>query len=134
LLDAGWRPRFAADAVVRHAVMPGGIRRQVARSKQYGNWPAVVRAHPRIRQELLFGRWFLNRRTAAYDAAVLGCVAALATRRWSLLALATPYAALRVPRRGGRLGAKDLLAAAVVDSAVCAALVAGSIRERCIVV
>ena len=46
---------------------------------------------PELRDELLFGRLFLSRRSAAFDAAVVGAAVALASRSRLPLVAAFPY-------------------------------------------
>jgi O-antigen biosynthesis protein len=137
---AGWRVRdrgglakFAETAVVRHAVTYPGRRALLHRARSYAAWPALVSEHPQIRDELLWQRLFLRRRSAAFDAAVLGAGLAVASRRWGPLALAAPYVAMRRPKQATRAAVTDAVTAAGFDAAVFAALVAGSIRARTLV-
>jgi glycosyltransferase involved in cell wall biosynthesis len=97
----GWRARragartvFSATAVVYHAVFPRAPDEYLAERLRDQYWPAVVRHIPEFREELLFARWFLNRRTAAFDSALAGTMAALATRSRLPLYAALPYAAM----------------------------------------
>jgi hypothetical protein len=74
---------------------------------------------PELRSALCWRRPFLTKRSAAFDAAALGVVAAAIARDPRPLALALPYAAQR-PRP----------TTAVADAVGAAALVAGSVRAR----
>jgi glycosyltransferase involved in cell wall biosynthesis len=125
----GWRARrggarvaFAPDVLVRHAVFPRSAAGYVAERRRLTAFPALVARIPELRGALCWRRAFLTRRSAAFDAAALGLIAALAARDARPLALAAPYAAeiARDPRPAG-------LAA---DAVGAAALLAGSVRER----
>jgi GT2 family glycosyltransferase len=130
--EAGGQARFAHGAVVRHDVSFVDLAWRMRRARRYSCWPVLAKAHPDIRQ-LFFTRHLLKPLSAAYDAALVGGVVAVATRsRWPLL-LVIPYAVMRRPRRGGRAGATDLAHALTFDTGVFAGLVTGSIQERSVV-
>ena len=59
-------------------------------------FPALARRVPELREDFFFARTFLNRRSAAFDLALAGAVAAVAARRPAPLLAAAPYAALAV--------------------------------------
>jgi glycosyltransferase involved in cell wall biosynthesis len=128
---AGWRDAWAPDAVVEHVVTTPGFGWHLRRTRGYANWPALLRAFPEKR-EILWHHWFLRRRSAEADGALLGLLlAGMTTSPWPLLAAAPfvrrhlgphwrdPRAALR---RGGR--------GALFDLAVSIALVRGSVKHR----
>ena len=94
----GWRARragasiaFASDAVVHHAVFRRSPSQYLEDHRRLRYFPAACALVPELREELLFGRVFLNRRTAAFDAAVLGIAIGLASRSRFPLIAAFPY-------------------------------------------
>ena len=127
----GWRARragariaFAPDALVHHAVFRGGVRDLVRARRRLRYFPALAQRIPELRDELLWRRVFLTRRSAAFDAALAGVAAAVVARRPAPLVGAVPYA-LRLAR--DRRAAPVLL---VGDAVGAAALVVGSVRYR----
>jgi glycosyltransferase involved in cell wall biosynthesis len=130
---AGARIRFCGEALVHHAVFRRGAPEYVAERARLVYFPAIVAKIPELRRELLFGRLFLNRRTAAFDAAVLGLGGAWRTRSVVPLAAAVPYARILIAdagrwRRRAPVAAAGELAA---DAVGAAALLAGSMLRRC---
>lgn len=135
----GWRIRraggstaFCPEAVVYHAVFPRGPRGFLSERRRLQYFPAIARRIPELRREAFFGRLFLTRRTAAFDAAVTGCIAArFTTSRWPL-ALALPYlfSAGRRCRPWRRNDLRVALVKALADSVGLVALLRGSLRER----
>ena len=128
----GWRARRAAariavapGALAHHAVFREGAIRHVLDRRRLAHFPAIAAKVPEIREEFLFARLFLNRRTAAFDLAVLGLIA---RRR----ALALPYLAAllaeALPWR--RLAPKVVPVRIAADAVGFAALVRGSLRWR----
>jgi hypothetical protein len=88
---------------------------------------------PELREDFFFARTFLNRRSAAFDLALAGAVAAVAARRPAPLLAAAPYAALAVAdaRRWGRRALPQVLAAGLAaDTVGAGALAWGSARAR----
>jgi glycosyltransferase involved in cell wall biosynthesis len=138
----GWRARragarfaFAAGARVAHAVFPRGPAGYVAERRRFAHFPALVALVPELRHEFLFARFFLTRRSARFDLGLAGLVAAVARRSPAPLAAALPYAAW-LQRRAGPHGHNAALVAAAelaADAVGLAALVAGSIRHRTLV-
>ena len=121
---AGARVAFAREALVHHAVFRGGWRDVVRARRRLQYFPALARRIPELREELLWGRVFLTRRSAGFDAAALGLAAALLSRRVAPLTLAAPYAAQVA--RDRRAAPVRLLG----DAVGAASLVAGSVRYR----
>jgi glycosyltransferase involved in cell wall biosynthesis len=122
---AGARSAFAADALVHHAVFPrdvGGYLRERWRLRFF---PSLVREAPGMRAETI-GGVFLNRRTAAFDAAVTGLALAAATRRAAPLLAVLPYARMALRDRPPVQAAGEVAA----DAVGCAALVCGSVAAR----
>ncbi len=136
----GWRARraglhtaFAPEALVHHAVFPRDARGYVAERARLRFFPALARRVPELREDFFFARTFLNRRSAAFDLALAGAVAAVAARRPAPLLAAAPYAALAVAdaRRWGRRALPQVLAAGLAADAVGAgALAWGSAQAR----
>jgi GT2 family glycosyltransferase len=123
---AGARTAFAPDALVRHAVIAGDARSHVAARSHLRWFPELVDRVPELRTAFLWRGVFLSPRTAAFDLAAAGVVAAVAARRPALLAAALPYARMAARGRGGRVLVADVAA----DTVGAAALVWGSIRAR----
>ena len=137
---AGWRVRrrggtgaFAPEAVVAHDVTYPGPAWHLRRGFGYRNWNALVKTFPEMRDELLWHRVFLRRRSAATLLAVLGLGTAAVTRRPSGMLLALPLLWRHRPRRAGAAGIADAAAGLAFDGAVAAGLVTGSVRERTVV-
>jgi hypothetical protein len=136
----GWRARragartvFEPQALVHHAVLPRGPRGYVEERARLYFFPELVRRIPELREEFLYRRWFLNRRTAALDLALIGAAAALACRRPAPLLAAIPYAnAIRRHALHSDFERTGLLVAAelAADAVGAAALAIGSLRSR----
>ncbi len=89
---AGARAAFCERAVVRHAVFPRGPRGYLAERRRLAYFPALVRRAPELRRSFLYRRFFLSRRSAAFDLAVVGgALAGVLASPLPLLA-AVPYA------------------------------------------
>jgi GT2 family glycosyltransferase len=92
---AGGRVAFAHDAVVRHAVEHRDAAGFVAERLRTRYFPAMAARIPELREDFLYKRLFLSRRTALFDAAVVGVVVAAARRQPLALLAAVPYVRLR---------------------------------------
>jgi glycosyltransferase involved in cell wall biosynthesis len=136
----GWRARragarvvFAADAVVHHAVFRRGAREFIAEHARRRFFPPMARRIPELRTAFFYRRWFLSRRSAAFDVALVGAVAAAAKRSPMPLAAALPYVAL-LRRNGlslrGAEAARVTMANVAADSVSLAALMWGSVGAR----
>jgi glycosyltransferase involved in cell wall biosynthesis len=128
----GARLRFAERAVVHHAVFRRSIGGYVGERLRLAYFPAIVRKIPELRSELLFAGVFLNRRSAAFDAAAAGVAAGLAARSPLPLLATAPYAWVVASgvRRWGRRAPVAALADLVADGVGFAALMVGSARSR----
>lgn len=135
----GWRAvrsgadvRFEGRAVVHHAVFPGTPWSFATERARRRFFPPLVARIPELRGAFCYRRWFLSRRTAEYDLALVGVLAAAGTRRpWPLL-LAVPYGR-RVARHALVWGRRAPLVAAAdvaADTIGCGALVTGSVTAR----
>ncbi len=132
---SGARPGFCATALVHHAVFPRAPLGYVAERRRLQHFPALARRIPELRRALFFRGVFLNRRSAAFDAAVVAGLLAIARRSALPLAGALPYLlmAARHARRGRSMTAVaviDLLA----DLAGMEALARGSITSRSLLI
>jgi glycosyltransferase involved in cell wall biosynthesis len=129
---AGARTRFASDALVHHAVFARGPAGYVGERRRLRHFPAIARHIPEFRRRVLFRDVFLSPRSAAFDAALAGALAAGLRRSPLPLALALPYA--RVAGRGTliyRRRAPLVTAVRIAADAVSlGALLAGSLRWR----
>jgi glycosyltransferase involved in cell wall biosynthesis len=139
----GWEARrrgarfaFADDARVTHAVFPRGPSDYVAERRRLAYFPALVARVPELRAEMLVARIFLTRHSARFDFALGGVALARHRRSPIPLVAALPYVAWLVRRAGphrrnaARVAATELAA----DAVGLAALVAGSIRNRTLVI
>jgi glycosyltransferase involved in cell wall biosynthesis len=131
---AGARSAFCPNALVHHAVFPRGARAFVAERRRYRYFAAVCALVPELRGHF-FARYFLNDRTARFDAALVGCVLALAARRRLPLLLAIPYAywSARHSLAWGRRAPQVAGVGLVADVVGFASLVRGSVRWRSLV-
>jgi glycosyltransferase involved in cell wall biosynthesis len=129
---AGARTRFAAEALVHHAVFKRTPWAYLAERWRLRYFPAIARKIPEFRARTLFLGVFHSSRSAAFDIALVATIAAAGRRsRVPLMAIA-PYARLAVKdtlryRRRAPLVAAVRVAADVVN---LAALLAGSARWR----
>ena len=130
----GWRARragarvgYCPDALAYHAVFARGAAQFAAERWRLRFFPAMARRIPELRETYFYRRWFLSRRSAAFDLAVLGATIAAARRSPLALAAAVPYARMlgRDARYDGgahvaaaRLGADAIGAAAMVYGSV----------------
>lgn len=126
---AGWADAWAPDAVVEHVVTTPGLGWHLRRAGGYANWAALLRAYPEKR-DLLWHRFFLRRRSAETDAAVLGLLLAAAARHPLPLLLAVPFGWRHRVRGTSRQAVRDAAGAGLFDLAVSAALLRGSLRHR----
>jgi hypothetical protein len=138
----GWRARrsgarttFAPDALVHHAVFPGTMLESVRYRWHWRHMPGLAKRVPELRDELFFRRWFYDRRSAEFDLAVVSILAAAVTGRRVALVGALPYTRLlyRAAARWGRRRAVPSATEAVAaDATTLAALLAGSVAWRSI--
>jgi len=132
LRRAGARSAFSAEALVHHEVFPRGPGAYLAERTRVTYFPDIVEKVPELRAEFLFARTFLTRRSAAFDFAVAGLLAAPLLRSRLPLLLAAPYARILV--RGalpwGRRAPRVALAEAAADAIGLGALALGTARRR----
>jgi len=133
LRRAGARVTFAHGAVVHHAVFPRSPGAFVAEHARVRFFPELVRRIPELRAELLWHGWFIHRRQACFDLALLGALTAIVLRRPLPLATTLPYAQelWRAVRGADRRRAPVVAAVRVAADAVSAgALAVGSAQAR----
>ena len=130
---AGARTAFSADAVVHHAVFRRGPLGYVAERRRLLYFPAIAARVPELRRTLFFARYFLNRRTAAFDAAVAAVTAARLSSSPLPLVAGAPYVRL-LAGRARAFGARRAPAVAAVDLVADAvglgSLLVGGLRAR----
>jgi glycosyltransferase involved in cell wall biosynthesis len=133
---AGWQVRrlggehrFAADAIVRHAVTYPGVRWHLGFAKSFASFPVLVAQFPEMRRELLTRRVFLRPRSAAFDAAALGLLLLAARKPAGALLLAPYLRHVREAWRGER--SRGVARAVAYDTVAAASLVRGSVRAAC---
>ncbi|MGI8461305.1 MAG: glycosyltransferase [Solirubrobacterales bacterium] len=135
----GWRARrtgartaYAPRAQVDHAVFARGPVGYTAERARLVHFPRIAAKIPELRDEFFHHRFFLNRRSAAFDLALAGVVLAARSRSPLPLLVAIPYARLASARaqafgaRAPAVTAADLIA----DSIGLVALLVGSLRAR----
>jgi glycosyltransferase involved in cell wall biosynthesis len=133
---AGWQVRrlggehrFAADAVVRHAVSYPGMRWHLNFARSFATFPTLVAQFPEMRRELLTGRFFLRPRSAAFDAAALGLLMLAARKPAGALLLAPYLCHVRKAWRAER--SRGVTRAVAYDAVAAVSLVRGSVRTAC---
>lgn len=142
----GLRSVFAPDALVHHAVVPGGLRDAVAdRWHWTRDMPGLVRLVPELRDAVFYRRWFFAAWTAQFDAALAGVVLTGLTRQKLLLLAAVPYTRrvyreAAVYRDGRGSGLEDVrrsvayaLGVPWIDAATLAGHLSGSVAWRSLV-
>jgi glycosyltransferase involved in cell wall biosynthesis len=129
----GARTAFSAGALVHHAIFPRGWREYVEERRRLRHFPALAAKVPELRAHFFYRRLFLNRRSAALDAGLVGALAAVLVRSpLPLLALA-PYGRMVAERArhfGGSGAAAVVAAEVAADLVGLASLVRGSVRYR----
>lgn len=126
MLRAGWQARFVPEAVVHHDVTYPGRAWHLRRVRRYGGVAAVIREFPEARDKLLWKRYFLRPRNAAFAAAVVGVALAPASR--AALLLSVPYLRQRGPRGMGFWELYSSAERIAIDASVFAGMVRGSVR------
>lgn len=132
VLAEGWESRFAGRALVRHQVILLSPWRWLLWPRKFGYYPAKAARYPAFRRHLFLGLW-VEPIHLWFDVALLGLLLAVVDR-WALLLIA-PYAVELVRTRGlaGRFPPAKAAAHVAWDAVAFAALVAGSVRNRSLV-
>lgn len=133
----GARSVFAADAVVHHVVVPGGLRDDL---EDHWHWArdmsGLARLVPELRKGAFFRRWWFNRWTAQFDLAIAAVAMAAICRRPAWLLGVAPYArrlAVESRRYPKREAIAFLLGSPMVELATLAGLLRGSIESGSVV-
>lgn len=128
----GWDARFHPGALVYHQVLRLTAWAWLTQPRRFYNWPAKAARYPEFRRHLALGLW-----AHPQHALVDGCVAGLILARWrrAALVLTLPYLMTFAIRRRptGRWPLLKALAHVAYDAVAFAALLAGSIRYRSLV-
>jgi glycosyltransferase involved in cell wall biosynthesis len=132
---AGARTAFADDALVHHAVFPRGPAGFVSEKLRLRYFPLIAARIPEFRERTLYRRWFLSKRSAAFDLAITGATLAVVTRSRLPLVAAFPYARLAISDTLRFRRRAPLVAAvrAAADATTLGALLAGSVKARSVV-
>ncbi len=127
-------PAFATDAVVHHRIEPRDYKGWLHVKQGMAIFPALIANVPEIRR-FMFWHYFFSARTAAFDLAVVGLVAALVSRSPIPLVAVIPYVRMLAPRRksGLRNWAERLGPIVRGDFAAAWSLWRGTIRYRRVV-
>jgi glycosyltransferase involved in cell wall biosynthesis len=135
----GWKARrlgattgFSPDALAYHAVFRRGWKDYTAERRRLRYFPAMARKMPELRRHFFYRRLFLNRRTAALDAGLVGALAALLLRSPLPLVAGVPYCRIVFSRARTFKGQRMKVAAADVaaDAVGLAALSRGTLQYR----
>ena len=129
---AGARTGFSDAALVHHVVFERDATGFVAERARLVYFPAIAGRIPELRRSTFFGRVFLSRRTAAFDAALAaaGLGVALRSRRPLIAALPWAWMVSAEARRWGRRAPRVAAAQAAADLVGAGALAIGSARAR----
>jgi glycosyltransferase involved in cell wall biosynthesis len=131
------RVAYLPDAIVRHEVVKTSFLELVSRAWMAGAFPSLIREIPELQRTLLRRRVVLGRADArlcayGFPLLVLGPLSpfgVVAAASWLISRGRRAFA-----RDGAVRGATSLLLDLVLDVTTCAALVAGSVRARKLVV
>ena len=133
----GWRARRAgarvavcSGALAHHEVYTRGISGFAGERLRLRFFPALARRIPELRREFFYRRVFLSRRTAAFDLAIAGLLVARVTQRRSPAAAALPYVRLVYADVREAHGPATAVGRVLADGVGLAALIAGSLRHR----
>jgi glycosyltransferase involved in cell wall biosynthesis len=133
---AGAAVAFSDEALVHHAVFPGSPGGFVAERGRLRYFPALAARIPELRDTFLHRRWFLSARSARFDLALAGLIAAATARRAAPLVATLPYLRLLGEDLAAGAGTqrRELpLVALAADAVGLAALVRGSLEHRSLV-
>jgi glycosyltransferase involved in cell wall biosynthesis len=136
-LRRGARSAFAPDALVHHAVVPGGLRDGIADrwhwSRDMAGLAALV---PELRHTTFHRRFFFNQVSASFDLALAGLLATTVSGRGTWMMASRPYIRHLLGdshRWAPGPRAAYILGAPVMDLATLAGLVTGSVRWRSLI-
>ena len=133
----GARSVFAEDALVHHAVAPGGIRDEMADRWHWArDMPGLIELVPELRRGPLHRRCFFNICTAQFDQSLAAVALALVSRRKLWLLGCVPYLRRLIHESGTynpKSAAVFLAGMPVVDAVTLVGLLVGSLEWRCAV-
>ncbi len=129
---AGATTSFCSEALAYHDVTRRHASRYIVERLRLALFPALVADVPELRDAFFYRRWFHTRSSALFDLALAGCALAVLNRRPEALLASLPYVAgvSSSARRWGRHAPEVALAELLADGVGAAALAAGSIRSR----
>ena len=132
---SGAHTAFCHEALAYHAVFPRSAAEQAAERRRCEHFPALAARVPELRDAFFWQRWFLTRRSAAFDLALIGIAATLATRSRMPLTLIAPYltASLLSVLGWRRHAPRALVGEMMADAVTFAALIKGSATHRALV-
>jgi glycosyltransferase involved in cell wall biosynthesis len=136
-LRQGARSAFAPDALVHHAVVPGGLRDGIADRWHWSrDMAGLARRVPELRETTFYRRFFFNHVSASFDLALAGLLATTVSGRGHWMMASRPYVRHLLGhshRWAPRPRAAYILGAPVMDLATLAGLVTGSVRWRSLI-
>lgn len=136
LVRAGAREGFAERAIVHHEVLRRGPGAFIAERLRLSLFPALASRLPELRGRIFFHRYFFSARSFAFDLALIGLVAALASGLAIIALVALPYLYLLIMGVVGwrRWAPAVLIAQIAADAVSFLALGWGSIRSRTLLI
>lgn len=127
---AGARVGHCREALAHHEVYPRGAAAFALERWRLRFFPAMAGRIPELRQAAFYRRYFLTPRSARFDAAVAGVLAARVSGRWPFAVSALPYARVLFADLREPHGAIKAWGRAAADAVTFVALLAGSARAR----
>ena len=88
---AGWRSEFVPNVVVCHLSTPISLKKMLLRPIVVQIIPALLPKIPELRETYLWHRYFNGKVDLYFFIALLGVIAAIATRWWPLALLVLPW-------------------------------------------
>jgi len=126
----------AQDALVYHHIVPTRFRSWLLEPVRAWLWPKVVKRHPGIRRDLLFGRYFFTRMTALFDLLLAGLLLGILWH-WEFLFLGVPFLIAKYREGGAHLHSMMRLARVAGGSlrafVMFCTLLGSSVRFRSVV-
>jgi cellulose synthase/poly-beta-1,6-N-acetylglucosamine synthase-like glycosyltransferase len=135
-LRAGARTSFCSRALAYHDVVARSAGQFIAERTRLALFPVLAAQVPELREAFFYRHFFLDRRTASFDLAMLGAALGLLTRRRVVFTFAAPWlylAAASARRWGLRRAPAVALAEASADGVGLVALARGSVVARSVV-
>ena len=132
VLDRGWQPAFASNALILHRIIPLPAMGWVLWPRHAAVLPAICAAHPRFRRHL-FARIWVEPMNLWFELAIIGVV--LTPWRWSLIGLTFPYLVAFARARGvaGRFPPAKVAVYVARDVVNLVSLLSASVKRRAVV-